>query len=258
MGLMRTLLVFSFALSASLASTLASAAAPATPKKAAAQPRTAAWTLPPNVQLNYALQGRIKGIQYNATSTLQWQQANGNRYSLRLDTRLPLVGTRSQVSEGQIAAAVLQPERYTEQMRRTSTATVSLADRKVTFNTDHPPADWQKGAQDRLSVMLQIGQWLRAQPGRYKPGDVLDVQVIGPRNAPVWHFRVDGTESVVLPTGSVDALKFTRLPRDDRPDDDQVIEFWLAPAYQQLPVRLRWSEDGDSADQMLTGATGLK
>lgn len=254
---MRTLSVFSLALGASLAASLAVAAPPA-PAKTVPAARSAAWTLPPNVQLNYALQGRIKGIQYSATSKLQWQQTSGNRYTLRLDTRLPLLGTRSQISEGQIAAAILQPERYTEQMRRASTATVSRADRKITFEGDRPPADWQAGAQDRLSVMLQIGQWLRAKPGRYKPGDVLDVQVIGPRSAPVWRFRVDGTESVKLPVGSVDALKFTRLPRDDRPDDDQVIEFWLAPAYQQLPVRLRWTEEGDAADQLLTSATGLK
>ncbi|MFT4190545.1 MAG: DUF3108 domain-containing protein [Comamonas sp.] len=219
-------------------------------------PEKVRWTLPPAVQLGYELQGNIKGISYSASSLLKWQ-AEGGRYTLRLDTRLPLIGTRSQVSEGQITSTGLSPDRYTEQMRKANTATVARADSQVTFNTGRPAAEWHAGAQDRLSVMLQIGQWLRAQPQRYKKGDVIDVQVIGPRNAPIWHFQVDGKDSVALPSGTVEALKFTRLPRDGKPDDDQVIEFWLAPAYQYLPVRLRWSEDGDEADQLLSQISGL-
>lgn len=219
-------------------------------------PEKVPWTLPPEVRLDYTLQGRIKGIGYSASSVFKWQ-AQGERYRLQVDTRLPLVGTRSQVSEGLITPTGLSPERYSEQMRKTNTATVARAESQVTFNTGRPAAEWHEGAQDRLSVMLQIGQWLRAKPQRYRDGDVIDVQVIGPRNAPVWHFRVDGRDKVELPAGRVDALKFTRLPREGKGDDDQVVEFWLAPDYQYLPVRLRWTEDGDAADQLLSAAAGL-
>lgn len=230
----------------------------ATPAPTPVRPAGAVhWTLPANVQLDYAIQGKIKGISYSATSSLKWQ-ADSDHYHLQLDTRLPLLGTRSQVSDGLITNGGLSPERYAEQMRRTNTATVSRAQREVSFSADRPAAEWHEGAQDRLSVMLEIGQWLRSQPTRYQAGQVIDLQVIGPRNAPVWHFRIDGTETVALPSGEVEALKFTRLPRDGRAEDDQVIEFWLAPRYQYLPVRLRWSEDGDGADQLLSGVQGLQ
>lgn len=223
----------------------------------AARPAAKAWNLPADVELAYDLQGQIKGIRYIASSVLHWQSIEGGRqYRLRLDTKLPILGTRSQVSEGRITAQGLSPDRYTEQMRRADSATVDRAARQVTFNTDRPAQPWQEGAQDRLSLMLQVGQSLRANPKRYKTGDTVDLQVIGPRHAPDWQFRVDGVEKVKLPAGTVDAVKFTRLPREA--NDDQVIEFWLSPTYRYMPVRVRWTEDGDRADQLLSRATGLK
>lgn len=214
------------------------------------------WSLPPTLSLDYQLQGTIKGFHYQASSRLQWQQ-QAQRYHLQLDTKLPLLGTRSQSSDGLIVAQGLSPDRYSEQTRKTHVATVDRKTRKVNFSADGGPVDWQAGAQDRLSVVLQIGHWLRSQPQQARSGKVFDVQVIGSHDAPVWHFELEAQEEVALPMGRVQAYKFRRLPREGRAVDDQVIEFWLAPAYRYLPVRLHWSEDGDGADQLLSQIQGL-
>jgi hypothetical protein len=105
------------------------------------------------------------------------------------------------------------------------------------------------GAQDRMSVMMQLGGLLAASPGRYPAGTRISVQTVGPRDADVWVFVVGDEEKVSLPAGEYVTRKLTRNPRREF---DRKLELWLAPAYGYLPVRIRQTEpNGDFADAQL-------
>jgi hypothetical protein len=52
-------------------------------------------------------------------------------------------------------------------------------------------------------------------------------------------FRGGGTESLTVPAGRFDTLRFERV----KESGDDEFEVWLAPALCSLPVRLRFTDD---------------
>jgi hypothetical protein len=103
------------------------------------------------------------------------------------------------------------------------------------------------GAQDRLSVLLQLGAMVAGAPAKFPPGTSVTVQTAGTREAEPWVFTVEGQEELRLPGGTVGALKLTRAPRREY---DVKVELWLAPGMDYVPVRLRLTQpNGDSVDQ---------
>ena len=105
----------------------------------------------------------------------------------------------------------------------------------------------QPGAQDQLSIFMQIASLIAAEPQRYPRGASFVMQAVGARESDTWRFVVDGDERLGLPGGDQDTLKLTRTP--SRPHDLNV-EIWLAPAQGYLPVRIRLTQDnGDYVDQ---------
>src|SRR5690606_29026212 len=110
-----------------------------------------------------------------------------------------------------------------------------------------PDAEWLPGAQDRLSLFLQLGGLLRAQPRQ--TGDVLSFQVAGVGDAEIWRFELGALETLELPAGRIEARPLRRAARQAH---DTTVEVWLAPSLNHLPVRLRITQDnGDVADQRL-------
>ena len=90
---------------------------------------------------------------------------------------------------------------------------------------------------------------LAADPQRFPEGTMLSFQTVSQREAEVWQFAVEKTETLSLPYGNVPAVKLNRKPRREF---DQQIEIWFAPQLQYLPVRLRiTSANGDQIDQLL-------
>jgi hypothetical protein len=117
----------------------------------------------------------------------------------------------------------------------------------VSFSSNRPDAPLLAGAQDRLSVLLQLGAMLAGEPNRFTEGTTLVIQTAGTREAEPWLFTVEGAETLALPGGSVVALKLSRNPQRDF---EPRLELWLAPAMDYVPVRLRLTlPNGDWTDQ---------
>jgi hypothetical protein len=122
----------------------------------------------------------------------------------------------------------------------------------ISFSANSPDAPLLKGAQDRLSVVLQISSLLAGDPSRFPLGTMLSFQTASQREAEIWNFLVDKEEALQLPYGELNAIKVSRKPRREF---DQTIELWFAPALGYLPVRLRITNaNGDVVDQMLRKA----
>lgn len=214
---------------------------------------TAAAAIPadpaPSTTLRYDLRAKAKGLSYSADAELRWQN-QGSRYSARMEVSAFLLGSRIQTSEGLLGAGGLMPERFGDKGRSAEKAAhFDPAGQRIRFSSNAPDAPWQPGAQDRLSVFLQLGAMLQARPGAYPPGTTIDLQVASTGGAEIWRFEVGKTETLTLPGGSFGAVRLLRQPRREH---DSTVEVWLAPAHRHLPVRIRVSEaDGSQADQQL-------
>jgi hypothetical protein len=155
-----------------------------------------------------------------------------------------------------IGAGGIEPARFSDTRRSEVAAHFMREQGQVVFSNNAPSVPLLPGAQDRLSVMLQLGAFMAGDPARYSPGAAFAIQTVGPRDADLWIFKVEGDEHLTLPAGQYNARKLTRNPR--KPFDDKV-ELWLAPELGYLPVRIRQTQDnGDFADFQLRDAQGAR
>ncbi|MDD2547080.1 MAG: DUF3108 domain-containing protein [Burkholderiaceae bacterium] len=208
--------------------------------------------IPAPAQLAFDVSGQAKGFHYSARAELRWEH-DGQRYTAFQELKAFLVGSRSQRSVGQITAQGLQPERFADRVRNEQAAHFDPAQGRVTFSANTPDAAIGPGAQDRLSVFIQLGALLAAHPERLGPGTQISLTTVGARNADRWTFSIEGPETLDLPAGTTPTVKLLRLPQQEY---DQKAELWLAPSLGYLPVRIKLTQsNGDFADLQLRSSS---
>jgi hypothetical protein len=182
---------------------------------------------------------------YSLSGELVWRQAD-QQYQASLS--IGAFGqTRTQTSRGHIGPNGLAPERFSDKYRSEVAAHFNWSQGKVTFSANTPDAPLLSGAQDRLSVLVQLAALVAGAPQQFPPATTLTLQTVGPRDADLWLFTVGNMEPLVLPGGTVQGLKLTRILRHQY---DQQVEIWLAPSLGYLPARIRILEsNGDFIDQ---------
>ena len=198
------------------------------------------------VQVLYEVSGKAKGFPYFARGSLLWQH-DDRRYQLRYEVGLPLLGSRTQTSQGELNALGLAPTRFGDKNRTELAAHFERDKGLISFSANTASSPLLPGAQDRLSLFMQLASQLAGAPSRYPPGTQIDLQTVSAREAEMWSFVVEGEELLSLPLGELPALRLRRLPRREV---DQRIELWFAPSLSHLPVRIRIEQaNGDVADQ---------
>ena len=208
-----------------------------------------AFKAPDSAKLKYQVQGQVKGFNYWASADLNWQQ-DGKDYEARLEVSAFLLGSRMQVSKGTLGAEGIMPTRFSDKTRSELAAHFQRDKGIISFSANSPDAPLLKGAQDRLSVVLQLSSLLAADPTRFPLGTMLSFQTVSQREAEVWQFLIEKEELLQLPYGDIHAIKLNRKPRREF---DQNIELWFAPSLGYLPVRLRITNaNGDVVDQLLS------
>ena len=204
--------------------------------------------MPAPTRLAFDVNGQAKKFAYSARAELLWQH-DGNRYEARQEISAFLVGTRTQRSVGTVTEQGLLPEKFSDKSRSEQAAHFDYAKGRVTFSANTPDAAAGPGVQDRLSLFIQLGAMLAADPGRFVPGTQITLTTVSARSADRWTFTVEGPETLDLPAGPTPALKLLRLPRKDY---DQKAELWAAPGLGYLPVRIKLTlANGDFADLLL-------
>ena len=207
-----------------------------------------AFKIPAPVFLKYQVLGMSKQMNYSAWAEFSWQH-DGQRYDSKLEVGAFLLGSRSQTSQGTLGAEGVIPQRFGDKFRTEVASHFQRDKGVVSFSTNVPEVPLLKGAQDRLSVVMQIAALLSADPERYPLGTMLSFQTVATRDAEVWLFLVEKSETLQLPYGDVPTIKINRKPRKEF---DQTIELWFAPSIDYLPVRLRVTNaNGDFVDQQL-------
>ena len=224
-----------------------SAASPPAPVMAA--PRVAV-SIPASTRLAYKVVVFTKGQTQEGKGELLWRR-EGSEYEARLEVTAPFMPTRLQQSSGEITAEGLAPRRFADRYRGEQATHFERDKGQVIFSSNTPPVDLMPGAQDRLSVMMQVAALVAGDPAKYREGTSITLQTATTREAPQWVFAVEGDDELQLPAGRVTALKLTRNPRREY---DQRVELWLAPGMAYVPVRLRLTNsNGDWVDQQWSG-----
>ena len=216
------------------------------PRAPAAAPAVAAIAIPGSMRLHYKVEVRKGGMSLQANGQLHWRH-DANSYEAKLEVSAPLLPSRSQHSAGRITAEGLAPLRFSDKGRHEEAAHFERDKGRVSFSNNQPDAPLLPGAQDRLSVLLQLGAMIAGSPGKFPPGTHATIQTAGTRDSEPWIFTVEGEEQLQLPGGKLAALKLIRNPRKEY---DTKVELWLAPGMDYVPVRLRLTQpNGDSVDQ---------
>ena len=208
-------------------------------------------TFTASARLSYEV--RSNKLPITLKGELLWQNL-GDHYEARLGYSAFGL-SRSQTSQGQITANGLAPVRFADKYRNEVAAHFNYPQGKVSFSANTADAPLLTGSQDRLSVLLQLGALVAGEPARFTPGTLLTIQTVGPREADVWLFTFEESESLTLPGGEVQGIKLVRNPRKP---NDQKVEVWLAPQLGYLPARIRITDaSGDSVDQQWLASSAL-
>ena len=223
----------------------APAAEPAAPA-ATAMATAQSLRIPGSTRLKYDINGEVNGFRYYANGELLWLH-DGITYDARLEISHFLLGSRVQTSKGQLTALGLEPIRFGDKVRSEVAAHFERSKNKVSFSANTPDAPLLPGAQDQLSVFLQLAAMLGGDADRFSAGTHIAFQAVGPRSSEAWDFVVGAAESMELPGGRVKALKLTREPTGE---NDPKVEVWFAAEMDYVPVRIRLSQsNGDFVEQ---------
>lgn len=208
---------------------------------------------PPPVALQFEMR---RGLSVGQ-AVLDWHPS-ADGYQLTLQGRATGAPAIGWASVGGFDSDGIAPLRYTESRRgrELRAANFQRDSGRLTFSgpaIEHPLV---RGAQDRLSWMVQLAAVLAANPALGAPEAQVSMWVAGARgDAEVWTFTVQGRVALDLAAGRVDdALHLVREPR--RPYDTQV-QVWLDPQRHHLPVQvlLRVRATGDGTELRLQAFT---
>jgi Protein of unknown function (DUF3108) len=201
---------------------------------------------PNPARLLYDVKGEVKGIPYSANAELVWKH-DGKTYDARLQIS-HWIASRTQTSKGALTAQGLEPLRFGDKVRSEVAAHFEREKGKVSFSANTPDAPLTAGAQDQLSVFMQLAALFGGNSNRLTQGVIMSFQAIGSRSSENWVFKVDATETLKLPGGEVPTVK---LVRDSLGENDAKGEIWLAPSLGYLPVRIRLTQgSSDFVDQL--------
>jgi hypothetical protein len=214
------------------------------PREAIGQP--VSFAVPDSVKLVYDVTAHSRQVDWHAKAELVWKH-DAEFYEATLELSAPLFPSRKQRSTGRITEQGLAPSRFSDKTRSEEAAHFERDKGRITFSTNQPEAPLLAGAQDRLSILIQLAAMIGSAPQRFPPATTIEIQTASTRDAQVWLFTVAELEQLNLPGGKLAALKLIRNPRREF---DQKVELWLAPGMDYAPVRLRLTQpNGDWVDQ---------
>jgi len=205
------------------------------PQAAAGWPLISLGALPSSRLMSYQLTGMDKGLTYHASGELRWQH-NDRAYEVSLSVRAFLVGSRQWRSTGRIDATGLAPLRFSDSWRNERAAHFDREQQRVVFSSRSQAAPLERGAQDQVSLYVQLAAAVAGEPERFVPGTRLQVQTATVRDAVPWLLRLEGSETLELQGQAQQALKWVCQPRSQY---DARVEFWVTPAQAWMPVRIR-------------------
>ena len=216
-----------------------------------------AGNFPENIRINYQLIGQERGLSYSASGFLKWQVKPANssprNYEAELSVRAFLIGSRIWRSQGELSDDGLIPKRYSDTWRSERAAHFDSDLRQITFSGNTPSAPLQTGAQDQVSLFIQMAAAVAAQ--NFKTGAELNIQTATSRDAVNWRLTYKSDESIEIKGQRLEAQRWVCLPRGKY---DSQIEMWLSKSHGGLPVRIKITQvNGNFIDMEMNSTEAL-
>lgn len=188
---------------------------------------------------------RVAGTQYKLESTSQAKGFLALLYS----------GQLTQKSEGLVDAQLgLTPLYYAEQRGKKPVAESMLnADtQRVQFKRNGESAPYEKGLQDRISMIYQLSARMRCNSD-LKLGDTLTMRVMSTGRVANEVFKLQKSEEVTLNLGkgdrSVKTWQFETMPEEA---GDEIVRIWYSKDLNWQPVKIQIQDnEGKSLTQTL-------
>lgn len=183
---------------------------------------------------------------------------NGSRYTLTSETRatgpLKLIwpGNIRLESTGDVTAQGLRPIQFqharSDAPHKLATARLDWEQRNIAFQ--YKGRSWQEnglqnGAQDQLSQLYQF-MLAPSVPADYS------LKVVSGRNLNDYRYARSDGGVIQTPLGALSTQQYQRVMQKP---DEKAITVWVAPARNNLPVKVRVEEDGVTLEQRLVRAS---
>ena len=212
---------------------------------------------PPNTQINYKLTGQERGLTYHAFGSLKWQTqstaSTPKAYEAELRVKAFLMGSRVWRSVGMMTENGLAPLRYSDSWRGERAAHFEAAQQKISFSGNTPSVELQSGAQDQVSLFIQMAATVSAK--NFKLGSELNVQTATARDAVNWTLTYKSNDSIEVSGNRLETQRWVCLPRGKF---DSQIEMWLSQAHSGMPVRIKITQvNGNFIDMEMRDAEPL-
>ncbi len=213
-----------------------------------AAPIANAARIPNSVKLRYEVNGIASGGNYKGSSELDWRH-NGESYEAIIRTVTGLSGVQTLVSTGRVSAEGLAPQRFLDRDTKQSIL-FQPENGKIAISSKLLDAAWQKGAQDQISALLQIGSILAGEPQKWRPGAALPIYRADAAGATTLLLVVEAEESLAIPFGQFQTIKVANHAMSD---SWPKLEVWYASSMGYLPVRIRVTQqNNDVVEQSLS------
>ena len=216
-----------------------------------------AGDFPENIQINYKLTGQERGLNYFASGYLKWQVKPANssprNYEAELNVRAFLIGSRVWRSQGVLTGDGLAPKRYSDTWRSERAAHFDPDLRQISFSGNTPSAPLQAGAQDQVSLFIQMAAAVAAQ--NFKTDTELNIQTATSRDAVNWRLTYKSDELIEVKGERLETQKWVCLPRGKY---DSQIELWLSKSHGGMPVRIKITQvSGNFIDMEMSSTEAL-
>ncbi|MGL4666553.1 MAG: DUF3108 domain-containing protein [Saezia sp.] len=212
------------------------------------------WKPPAAVKFDYSLNGQYMG-SVSGTGTFDWKYSSSNGiYAMELNISAFLMSFfySSQGRYDEMAGVL--PSAYREKrIGRDRTVSFDYPSETLSYRwkPTHDTRPLKKGAQDAISVLMQMIHQMRNGVAELKAGQQLTFPIARMGSVKEWSFSVLGMETVKIKSESYEAWRIKWV--SPKGDDATTTEMWLAPRLSYMPVKLSyWSEDGSNLDILLT------
>ena len=182
---------------------------------------------------------------YYGSGKIRWQHDNKNytmHAEIGVDMLFATIRLYTMQSAGTIAEAGIQPRTVTETRRGKSTTTTQFnyADKSISFSASPAIIPLTDGAQDKMTVLMQLASVGNADPAQFQPGKEITIQVAEEKEAHLQQFVVLEQTSIESKLGHLVTWHIVRPPCPCVYSSR--IDVWLAPELNWLPVQIRNTE----------------
>jgi hypothetical protein len=221
-----------------------------------AQRKALALQFPASGKLSYNATQISGGQPKTGSGTLDWT-TDGSEYQMRLESSALFITLLTQTSVGKLGADGLQPERFSDKRfnRSEKAAHFQREAGKITFSGKQTSTPLQSGAQDRLSMLMQLAAMAAGSAAQLAQAGQIALQVVNTEEADTWLFLVQAPEQIQVPAGEAMALHLVRNPRKEF---DSRLELWLAPNLGYLPARILQTEANGNTFELQLRSPALR